>query len=531
MRLKVVSPTVDSSHHAFFQSFAPSSLFISSFRLRSSEMDAHLSLAALSNPFASKTLFKSRSLNKISRGNAIRRSSSLNLDGVFSDVPSFRVQGSAKNSDGADSGEEEGNKNKKKLYCATSKNSPFLGRQGRDQDPFSNSRFDFLEPMMLGIKPEFPDWPDQETAMWATMEQKAKSLDIPLSLRMIKKKLQWEEGFADCKESGSGYCSVKAAFASMVFIIVELQSCALHMREELCHEDLEVITCKVQKEMHSSFVWLFQQVFSRTPALMLHVMILLADFGVHSASYNTAIAEASLLGALVEPSMNTGQRQTQQHQQINVSSSPLVTENGNGGGAVEEKAETGDLPQSSENPSAYQSDQLGSVAEMNLWNSMVDEAAKMREGGDDDDDEEVEVLDHDTMQHFVSPWSVELEPDTHEDYQRTDLLYQMNLSQDPDNPLLLCNYAQFLYLVARDHDRAEECFKRAVQVVPFDPETAAQYANFLWTVRQDFWAAEERFLQALTTEPGNPYFASRYASFLWHTGGEETCFPLNNSNV
>lgn len=485
-------------------------------------MDARLSLAVLSNPFASKTLFKSRSFNKISRGNAIRRSCSLNLDGVSPEEPSFRVQGSAKSSGGADSHEEEGDRKNNQLHCATSKNSPFLGRQGRDQDPFSNSRFDFLEPMMLGIKPEFPDWPDQETAMWATIEQKAKSLDFPLSLRMIKKKLQWEEGFTDSKESESGYCSVKAAFASMVFIIVELQSCALHMREELCHEDLEVVMCKVQKEMHSTFVWLFQQVFSRTPALMLHVMILLANFGVHSASHNTAIAEASLLGALVEPSMNTEQRQIQQHQQINVSLPSLVTENGNGG-AVEEKTETGNSPQSSENPSISQSDQLGSVAEMNLWNSMVDDAAKMREGEGDDE----EVLDHDTMQHFVSPLSVELEPDAYEDYLRTDLLYQMNLSQEPNNPLLLCNYAKFLYLVARDNHRAEECFKRAVQVVPVDAESHAQYANFLWIVKKDFWAAEEKFLQAVILERENPFYSSTYANFLWRTGGEETCFPLN----
>ncbi|KAH6769118.1 hypothetical protein C2S51_014454 [Perilla frutescens var. frutescens] len=526
MRLKAVSPTTDCSYHAF-QAFAPSvpsSLLTSSFRLRNPELDGPVSLVLLSNPFSPKTLLKSRSFNKTSRGNAIRRSCSLNLDGVFRDESWFHVGGSANSSGGgANSREEEGHRNKK-LHCAISKNSPFLGKQGRDQDSFLNTRFDFLEPMMLGIRPEFPDWPDQETATWATIEQKAKSLDIPLSLRMIKKKLQWEEGFTDSKESESesGYCSVKAAFASMVFIIVELQSCALHMRETLCHEDLEVITSKVQKDMHSSFVWLFQQVFSRTPALMLHVMLLLANFGVHSASHNAAIAEASFM----EPSINAlsaEQRQIQQYQQINSTLSSLVTENGNGG-AVEEKTEAGNLPQSSEHLSIYPSDQLGSVAEMNLWSSMVDDATKMGEGVDD------EVVDHDTMQQFVSPVSVELEPDTYEDFLRTDLLYQMNLSQEPNNPLLLCNYAQFLHLVAHDYHRAEECFKRAVQVMPLDAESLTQYANFLWTVRKDYWAAEESFLQALALEPDNAYYASRYANFLWNTGGEETCFPLNNSH-
>ncbi|XP_057788910.1 uncharacterized protein LOC131005831 [Salvia miltiorrhiza] len=507
MRLKPVSPTADCSHHASFQPFFTSS----SFRFRTSEMDGPLSLV-----FSPKTLLKTRSFSKVSKGNnIIRRSCSLNLD----EKPSFHVEASAKMMSNGPR-EEEG---RKKQHCAISNgNTPFFGRQGgrRDQkDSFLESRFDFLEPMMLGIKPEFPDWPDKDTAAWTVIEHKANSLDIPLSLRMIKKKLQLEEGFAGGSMEGSeaeggGYCSVKAAFASMVFIIVELQSCALHMREALCDEDLDVITSKVQKEMHLSFVWLFQQVFSRTPALMLDVMVLLADFSVHSTSHNTAIGgEAPLLGALLEPSERSEARQ---YQEISSSLSMLVTDKG---ATLEEQTEGGNLP-----PSIYPSNEFGSVAEMNLWDSMVDEAKDMREGVD----EEV-VLDHDTMKHFVSPVSVEIEPDTHQDYLRTDLLYQMHIAMEPNNSLLLLNYARFLQVVARDYQRSEECFKRAVQASPPDAESLSQYANFLWTVRKDYWAAEESFLQALALEPNNAHYASRYANFLWSTGGEDTCFPLNNS--
>ncbi|KAL0341299.1 UNVERIFIED_CONTAM: hypothetical protein Sradi_4646700 [Sesamum radiatum] len=497
MRLKAFPSIVDCSHHAT-QAFAPtvpSSLFASSSRYRP------VSLIVLSDPFVSTTLLKSQSFNKISRGHTIRRSCSSNLDDVDHEEPSFQVEGLANNSGGVGS-EDDGRHRKKNVHCATSKKSPFMGENGGDQDSFLHSRFDFLEPMMLGIRPEFPDWPDQETVVWATIEQKAKSCDIPLSLRMIKKKLQREEGFTESKESPA-YCSVKTAFASMVFIVVELQSYALHMREALCHEDLEIISSKVQKEMHSSFVWLFQQVFSRTPVLMLHVMILLANFSVHSASRDIAVAETS--PSRVSTEMFSVEEKQVQYYPSSLSS--LVSETGIG--SIGEKTQIGEL-------------QLESEAEMKLWNSMVDDAAKMREGIDD------EVLDHETMQYFVSPVSVELEPDVYEDYLRTDLLYQMNLSQDPNNPLLLCNYAQFLHLVARDYDRAEECFKRAVQVLPLDAEPLCLYANFLWNVRRDYWGAEDRFLQSLTVEPTSSYYASRYANFLWNTGGEETCFPLNN---
>lgn len=140
------------------------------------------------------------------------------------------------------------------------------------------------------------------------------------------------------------------------------------------------------------------------------------------------------------------------------------------------------------------------------------------------------ALDHETMQRFVSPVTVKPESDDYEDFFKTDLSYQMGLYQDPNNPLLLANYAQFLHLVAHDNDRAEECFKRAVLLEPLDAEGLSRYAEFLWMARNDLWGAEERFQQAMAAEPGNPYHASKYANFLWSTGGEETCFPLNASS-
>lgn len=122
----------------------------------------------------------------------------------------------------------------------------------------------------------------------AIIERKANSVELPFSLRIIKQKLKLKEEFRDVGESAC--CSVKKAFSSMVFIIRELQCFTLQMREVLLYEDLQGILERVQKEMHASFVWLFQQVFSHTPTLMVYVMILLANFTVHSMSSNNAIA-------------------------------------------------------------------------------------------------------------------------------------------------------------------------------------------------------------------------------------------------
>ena len=78
--------------------------------------------------------------------------------------------------------------------------------------------------------------------------------------------------------------------------------------------------------------------------------------------------------------------------------------------------------------------------------------------------------------------------------------------------------------------RAEDYFKRAIQVEPQDAEALGLYADFLWRVRNDLWEAEERYLQAVAADPKNPFHASKYAHFLWSTGGEGTCFPLSSSS-
>ncbi|CAM8958583.1 unnamed protein product [Rhodiola kirilowii] len=53
-----------------------------------------------------------------------------------------------------------------------------------------------------------------------------------------------------------------------------------------------------------------------------------------------------------------------------------------------------------------------------------------------------------------------------------------SIAHDPNNPLLLANYAQFLYLVTHEFERAEYYFKKATSVEPSDAEAHNKYANF-----------------------------------------------------
>ncbi|CBI15982.3 unnamed protein product, partial [Vitis vinifera] len=344
-----------------------------------------------------------------------------------------------------------------------------------------------------------PDWPGRDEIVPANIERKANSVDLPLSLRIIKRKKQWQEGFREAGESA--YCSVKKAFSSMVFIIRELHSFTLQMREGILD--------RVQQEMHASFVWLFQQVFSHTPTLMVYVMILLANFTVYSIANNTAIAASpppSPHAATIDGTDGDGRfDRSEFHQTIlpdGVSQISIGT-------TRESESVSGEVTREEE------------VAH---WNSIVDEASKMQAALRD------ESLDHETMQRFVSPVEAKIEADDYADYFRAELLYQMGLAREPNNPLLLANYAQFLYLVAHDYDRAEEYFKRAIAVEPPDAEAYNKYASFLWVAKKDLWAAEETYLEAIAADPSNTYYAANYAHFLWSTGGDDTCFPLSPSD-
>ncbi|KAI3526244.1 hypothetical protein L1887_05489 [Cichorium endivia] len=385
------------------------------------------------------------------------------------------------------------------------------------------------------------DWP--RDMIPASIERKANSVELPFSLRIIQRKKQWEEGFRETGESA--YCSMKKAFSSMVFIIRELQSYTLQLREVLFFEDLQGILVRVQKEMNASFVWLFQQVFSHTPTLMLYVMILLANYSVHSMSNNVATASPPP-PSTVESVSTIEDQTTTKFDSVNPGEkttsiggindgggkSRPVTSGTDGDGKFDESIEhqsfiTDGPTSSTENPTRTGeesvSGQKTEIEEWQLWKSMVAEADKMQEvignGG----------LDHETMQKFVSPVTVKIneEVDT-EDYSKTELFYQTGLSKEPNNPLLLANYAQFLYLFAHDHDRAEVYFKRASEMEPKDAETLGKYASFLWRAKKDLWAAEETYLEAISVDPDNSFYTATYAFFLWTNGADDTCFPLDS---
>ncbi|GLJ49035.1 hypothetical protein SUGI_1034450 [Cryptomeria japonica] len=97
----------------------------------------------------------------------------------------------------------------------------------------------------------------------------------------------------------------------------------------------------------------------------------------------------------------------------------------------------------------------------------------------------------------------------------TDLYYQMMLEANPDNPLLLRNYAKFLHEVQHDMKRAEQYFCRAILASPGDGEIMSLYAKFIWESHKDPARAETYFERAVKAAPEDCYVIASYANFLW----------------
>lgn len=208
----------------------------------------------------------------------------------------------------------------------------------------------------------------------------------------------------------------------MVYMINAVHSHALRIRQVMYAEtwDVQEVMLLVHKEMHSSFVWLFQRVFACTPKLMLSVMILLANFTVFSMGENLALVTDSTTPPAIS-------RFLSRHSLDNPKPS---------------------LPQE-RTPS-----QIGSPAS-SRGNSRFPSARTAQEFDDDSwltgsMKEQVQLAREISTRRLSAP---QVESDNYGCYDRTDLDYQLAIARDSCSPVLLANYAQFLFVVRRNHDR------------------------------------------------------------------------------
>lgn len=253
------------------------------------------------------------------------------------------------------------------------------------------------------------------------------------------------------------------------------------------HHLVQELMTIVQQEIHSSLLWLFQTVFSATPALMVSVMLLLANFTVHSAG-SLAPAEAAVLDLLSaspiaqglayqEAAPGTGRSQGEVTVARQVYEAP-ATESGGAGQfplrKMAQKGEEGSPAQGTQwqrltavvrddeaaSTSGSSSGRQSANSEASTASSpaqdphyiqgLLEQAAK---------EMELEVpyhhvrLDQEVIRQLVAPLSVEVDPDNYPCFDRTELQYLNAIAKEPSNALLLGNMAMFMYVVRKDKER------------------------------------------------------------------------------
>ncbi|KAK4252904.1 hypothetical protein QN277_011035 [Acacia crassicarpa] len=102
----------------------------------------------------------------------------------------------------------------------------------------------------------------------------------------------------------------------------------------------------------------------------------------------------------------------------------------------------------------------------------------------------------------------------------TNAYYQKMIEANPDNALLLGNYARFLKEVCGDYPKAEEYLERAILANPGDGNVLSLYADLIWQTQKNADRAEGYFEQAVKSSP-NDCFQASYAKFLWDAEEDE----------
>ncbi|XP_020226882.1 uncharacterized protein LOC109808339 [Cajanus cajan] len=103
----------------------------------------------------------------------------------------------------------------------------------------------------------------------------------------------------------------------------------------------------------------------------------------------------------------------------------------------------------------------------------------------------------------------------------TDAYYQNMIEANPNDALLLGNYAKFLKEVRGDYPKAEEYLERAILANPGDANVLSLYADLIWQTEKNADRAESYFDQAVKSAPDDCYVLASYAKFLWDVDEDE----------
>jgi tetratricopeptide (TPR) repeat protein len=111
-------------------------------------------------------------------------------------------------------------------------------------------------------------------------------------------------------------------------------------------------------------------------------------------------------------------------------------------------------------------------------------------------------------------WAWELKARKEPDSEKREAIYREGLSDFPNNPELLGNFAMFMEDVRQSYDEAERLYRKCLELNPNDAEYTGNFATFMQNVRRDYDEAERLYRKSLELNPGNAIHTGNFAGFM-----------------
>ena len=121
---------------------------------------------------------------------------------------------------------------------------------------------------------------------------------------------------------------------------------------------------------------------------------------------------------------------------------------------------------------------------------------------------------------LIAQWTLGMLYDSEKQWDKYEHVLDQLFVSYPNNADVLGRYAHFLSYVQGKHDRAEELFKRAIEVKPNSPAAIGSYANFLANIRREYEHAEALFERVIEIDPNRYITLGNYANFLTGVRGD-----------
>ena len=98
-------------------------------------------------------------------------------------------------------------------------------------------------------------------------------------------------------------------------------------------------------------------------------------------------------------------------------------------------------------------------------------------------------------------WDYELEVRNEDDINKKNKIYEEGIKIYPKSHELYENYAIYLYIMLKKYDKAEECYKKALELEQGIDIYYANYAGFLYDIKKEYKKAEGYYKKALNINP------------------------------